>query len=59
MLRALLLVAVGLFLVADGVLAFARPAAMWSYASHSNDWLRALIALAYVGFGLHLIVEWT
>lgn len=57
-LRALFLVFIGLFLLADGVLAYVRPGMMWSYASHEDYLLRGLLGLLWVGFGLHLLYEW-
>ncbi len=53
-----LLVFVGLFVLADGVLFVARPELMWSYASHTNYALRWLLVVIWVGFGLHLATEW-
>lgn len=56
--RLSLLVFVGLFILSDAVLLVARPEWMWSYASHTNYWLRALIITTWVGFALHLAYEW-
>jgi hypothetical protein len=54
-----LLVFVGLFVLADAVLMLIRPEAMWSYASQRDYLLRALLVTVWIGFGLHLIFEWT